>query len=127
MVPIAAATGEGIGDLVVRLAQVLPDAETLARPGEPAGVIVHRLETARDSFSVEQQDGLYVVMGRRIERIAAQTDFENEESAERFQRDLARLGVERELLRLGIEPGDTVRIGQVELEWQDDMGIGEPA
>ena len=33
--------------------------------------------------------------GRRIERLAAQTDFEVEESAERFQRDLARLGDRR--------------------------------
>ena len=39
--------------------------------------------------------------GRRIERIAAQTDFENEESAERFQHDLARLGIEAELRRRG--------------------------
>ena len=58
--------------------------------------------------------------GRRIERIAAQTNFENEESAERFQRDLARLGVERELLKAGVEPGDTVRIGAVELEWEPE-------
>ena len=55
--------------------------------------------------------------GRRIERIAAQTDFEIEESAERFQRDLARLGIDAELRRAGVEPGDTVRIGAVELEW----------
>jgi GTP-binding protein len=49
-----------------------------------------------------------------------QTDFENEESAERFQRDLARLGVERELVKAGVIPGDTVHIGTVELEWDPD-------
>ena len=122
MVGIAAATGQGIPELIRALAELLPDADVLSRPGEPAGVIVHRLETAGDAFSVEQRDGVYLVKGRRIERIAAQTDFENEESAERFQRDLARLGVERELLKAGIEPGDTVRIGDVELEWQDESG-----
>ena len=60
------------------------------------------------------------VRGRRIERLAAQTNFDNEESAERFQRDLARLGVERELVRAGVTGGDTVRIGAVELEWDRD-------
>jgi GTP-binding protein len=62
------------------------------------------------------------VIGRRIERIAAQTNFDNEESAERFQRDLARMGVERELVKAGVMPGDSVRIGAVELEWEPDLG-----
>jgi len=37
-----------------------------------------------------------------------------EESAERFQRELARLGIEAELRRAGIAAGDTVRIGDIE-------------
>jgi len=53
-----------------------------------------------------------------IERIAAQTNFDIEESAERFQRDLLRLGIEAELRRSGVVPGDTVRIGHIELEWE---------
>ena len=32
--------------------------------------------------------------------------------------------VPRELVRAGIGPGDTVRIGRVELEWQSEMGEG---
>ncbi len=58
--------------------------------------------------------------GKRIERLAAQTDFENEESAERFQRDLARMGIDRELRRAGVENGDIVRIGAVELAWEPE-------
>jgi len=61
-----------------------------------------------------------VVRGRRIERLAAQTNFDNEESAERFQHDLVRLGVDDQLRRLGATPGETVRIGAVELEWEAD-------
>ena len=89
-----------------------------AQPSEPAGIVVHRIESLADGFVVEREaDDAFRVRGRRIERIAAQTDFEVEESAERFQRDLARLGIDAELRRAGIEPGDTVRIGSVELEW----------
>jgi GTPase len=71
-----------------------------------------------ETFVVEREDGAFRVRGRRIERIAAQTNFDNEESAERFQRDLARLGIEDELRRAGVRPGDTVRIGGTELEWE---------
>jgi GTP-binding protein len=61
-----------------------------------------------------------VVHGKKIERLAAQTNFDVEESAERFQRDLVRLGVDDELRRQGIVPGQTVRIGATELEWEPD-------
>ncbi len=63
------------------------------------------------------------VRGRRIERVAAQTDFEIEESAERFQRDLVKLGIDRELRRAGVATGDTVRIGSQELEWDDERWV----
>ena len=72
-----------------------------------------------DGFVVEpEEDGAFRVRGKRIERIAAQTNFDVEESAERFQRDLARLGIDDELRRAGVQPGDTVRIGSTELEWE---------
>jgi GTP-binding protein len=118
VVAIAAATGEGIERLRVALADLLPSAAELEAPPEPAGVVVHRLDTMADTFLVEREDGGFRVRGRRIERLAAQTNFDNDESAERFQRDLARLGVEDELRRAGVRPGDTVRIGPTELEWE---------
>ena len=119
-VAISAEAGTGIDKLIATLAQLLPDAAILAAPGEPAGVVVHRFEAGRDAFSVSREAGAYRVAGRRIERLAAQTNFDNPESAERFQRDLARLGVERELVKAGVVTGDTVKIGGVELEWDTD-------
>jgi GTP-binding protein len=120
LVAVSAATGDGIDELLKVLARLLPDAATLARPPESAGVVVHRFESAGQGFSVAREDGTFRVRGRSIERIAAQTNFDNEESAERFQRDLARLGIERELVKAGVGAGDTVRIGKVELEWEED-------
>ena len=119
-VAVSAAEGAGIRDVITALARLLPDAETLSQPGEPAGVVVHRFESGPDAFTVQREDGAYRVVGRRIERMAAQTNFENAESADRFQRDLARLGIERELVRAGVNAGDSVRIGAVELEWEDE-------
>jgi GTPase len=115
---VSAATGEGVEALRGALAELLPDAAEMASPPEPAGVVVHRVETMSDAFVVERENGAFRVRGRRIERLAAQTNFDNEESAERFQRDLARLGVEDELRRAGVTTGDTVRIGRTELEWE---------
>ena len=84
------------------------------RPPEPAGVVVHRIEgrDGRLRRSSATSDGVFRVRGKRIERVAAQTNFEIEESAERFQRDLARLGDRRRAApRAGSSRGDLVRIG----------------
>ena len=122
---ISATTGEGLDSFRVRLAAMLPDLAGLAEPPEPAGIVVHRISAMGDSFLVEVEEaGVFRVRGARVERIAAQTNFDVEESAERFQRDLSRLGVDAELRRAGIQAGDLVRIGAAELEWGHDPWEG---
>jgi GTP-binding protein len=117
-VAISAATGEAIDRFRAALAELLPPLEELGEPPEPAGIVVHRIDAAPDRVTVIREgEGAYRVAGRRIERLASQTDFDVEESAERFQRDLERLGADAELRRAGIRAGDTVRVGSVELEW----------
>jgi GTP-binding protein len=119
VVAISAATGEGLDTFRARVAALLPSAEELDAPPEPAGVVVHRIDAMGDGYLVERDaDGAFRVRGKRIERIAAQTNFDVEESAERFQRDLERLGIDAELRRAGVAAGDLVRIGSAELEWE---------
>ncbi|MGA3030701.1 MAG: GTPase ObgE [Candidatus Limnocylindrales bacterium] len=119
-VAISAADGDGLGALRARVASLLPEAGEMEEPPGSAGVVVHRIESMGDSFRVERDDEVFVVHGRKIERLASQTNFEVEESAERFQRELVRLGVDEELRRQGVTPGVTVRIGSTELEWEPD-------
>jgi len=116
-VAISANRGEGLDELRTALAELLPSQAVLEAPQEPSGVVVHRLEAAGDAFAIAREGDDFRVRGRRIERLAAQTDFDNEESAARFQRDLVRLGIDPALRRAGIRPGDTVHIGPAELEW----------
>ncbi len=118
-IAVAAATGEGLDTFRARVADLLPSAEELEAPPDPSGVVVHRIEAMTDGFVVERDaDGAFRVRGKRIERIASQTNFDVEELAERFQRDLAKLGVDAELRRAGVAAGDLVRIGGSELEWE---------
>jgi GTP-binding protein len=118
-VAISASTGEGMAGFRGAVAALLPASDTAGEEPEPSGVVVHRLEASPDRVTVRREsEGVYRVVGRRIERLASQTNFEIEESAERFQRDLERLGADAELRRAGVKPGDTVRVGAVELEWE---------
>jgi GTP-binding protein len=59
------------------------------------------------------------VSGSAIERAAAMTHWEHDGSVRRFQKIMATLGVEAALRKAGVEEGDTVAIGEFELEWQE--------
>ena len=118
-IAISASAGDGVDAFRERIRELLPVAVDLSEPPEPAGVVVHRIEAMDDGFAIEAEEpGAFRVRGKRIERIASQTNFDVEESAERFQRDLARMGIEAELRRAGVQPGDLVRFGPIELEWE---------
>jgi GTPase len=117
VVAISADTGEGLDALREAVGDLLPDATEMAEPPDPAGVVVHRLEAADEGFAVERDGDVFVVRGKRIERLAVQTNFDNEESAERFQRELLKSGIDAALRRAGVRAGDDVRIASIELAW----------
>lgn len=62
-------------------------------------------------------DHAWWVEGAAIERIAQMTKWDYYEAAMRFQRILRAMGIADALRAAGIEEGDTVRIGDVELTW----------
>lgn len=117
VVPISAYTGEGLDTLLARLAQKvaeLPAPEPLRDP--PHEVAPRRREPLR----VYKQDDRYVVEGDLVREIVQITDFNNEEALQRMQRRLRGLGVFRKLKELGAQEGDTVTIGDIELEYLPD-------
>ena len=59
------------------------------------------------------------IAGTAIERAASMTYWQHDGSVRRFQKIMERLGVDEALRKAGIREGDTVRIGENELEWQE--------
>jgi GTPase len=118
---VSAHDGTGLTELRRRLAAALDEAEAReasAASDEP--MRVHRFDPLAEGWEVVAEGDGYRVRGRRVETAAARTDFENDESRDRFWRLLERLGIEEELRRQGAGPGVTVRIGPEELEWGDE-------
>ncbi|HUI90558.1 MAG TPA: GTPase ObgE [Anaerolineales bacterium] len=56
--------------------------------------------------------------GAGIERAASMTYWEHDGSVRRFQKIMETLGVDDALRKAGVKEGDTVAIGDYELEWQ---------
>jgi GTPase len=70
-----------------------------------------------DTWKVEKTKDGFVVKGRKIERFALRTDFDNPHAVARLRDIMKKMGIRHELERHGIKPGDTVIIGTDHLEY----------
>lgn len=113
---ISAVTGENVRKLLFRAAQALAEAP---EPVEEAGLPVYRVAADPNAFTIEREPGGWRVEGEAIERAAAMTYWEYDQSVRRFQRILETLGIDAALREAGVTAGDTVYIGDYELEWQE--------
>ena len=111
---ISAATGEGVRELVYAVWETIraTPVPAILEP-EPAQIQL----TANEPFAIEIEDGVYVVSGERVERLAQMTDFDSDEALARFEQILAKMGVDKKLRELGVSEGDTVRIAGVEFDY----------
>ena len=74
-----------------------------------------------EAWTIEQTLEGYVVHGRRVERMVAMTNPDSEEGMRRMERELRRMGVLEALEQAGVQPGDVVHFGNVELTWGEEM------
>ncbi len=112
---ISAATHHGVREL---LGQVFSKVEQIPEP-EPSDEIPIFRPDDEDTFEISREGQAFRVIGRRIERAAAMTYWEYDEALVRFHRILTALGIADALRNAGISGGDTVLIGDYELEWVD--------
>ncbi|MDH4209416.1 MAG: Obg family GTPase CgtA, partial [Anaerolineae bacterium] len=113
---ISAATGSGVREMVnqvLRLLDSLPEEEELA--GEE--IAIFRPEPEEEGFTISKEGEGYRVKGRQVERLVARTDWRYDESVRRLHRALERMGVTEAVEEAGVHEGDTVYIGEIELEW----------
>lgn len=116
LMPVSAVSHLNLKELMWKAYQEL---QTL--PVEPveAALPVYRSDEDPDAFEIEKTDEGYVVTGKRIERAAAMTFFDQPGSVRRFQKFMAGVGVDKALRNAGIKEGESVFVGDWELTWQD--------
>jgi GTP-binding protein len=113
---ISAVAGTNVRQLLYQAA------ELLAKTPEPPAVAalpVYRPESDPNDYRVDKIAEGWRVAGEAIERAAAMTYWEYDQSVRRFQRIMETLGIDEALREAGVQNGDTVFIGEYELEWED--------
>ena len=114
---ISAVTGEGVDELlgkIVGLLQELPKEVTKYRRTDTPQE-TPRLRRGPDAVYVE--NGVFVVESWEIERLAALADTRDPRVILQLWKEMKRRGLSQKLENAGIEAGNTIRIGKVEVEW----------
>ena len=115
IVLVSAAGGEGLDNLVRRLAEMVAVDKETSQPDreEPAGPVV---QTPVSDLEVRREDGAFRVHGERAVAFAEMMPVETDEGRAELWRRFKRWGIAGALRRAGAKPGDRARFGDVELE-----------
>lgn len=111
---VSAATHEGFEELLdetARQLENLPPVLHYQEQEEP------QENVQPDEFTVELEEGVYVVSGSGMERLIESVNFDDQESLNWFHRTLRRLGVIDELRAAGAREGSSVRIADMEFDF----------
>lgn len=114
---ISGVTGEGLDDLVHRLALIVTEMRA-ARPSRSTVPFLHRPQV--EGFVVTRADAGFVVTGRDATRAVALSDLTDVDALAYVHRRLKRLGVDKALAKAGARPGDVVMIGNLSFTYEQE-------
>ena len=115
---ISAATKEGVEELIDHVTDVL---KTLPKEElfEIEDKKVYTLEDKKDDWEIKEEDGVFIVTGRAIQRLMGRVNIEDNESMYYLQKSLKNMGIDAKLKEMGVCQGDTVILDGWELEWYE--------
>ncbi|HXY18308.1 MAG TPA: GTPase ObgE [Candidatus Nitrosopolaris sp.] len=113
---ISANSGEGVAALLRTLRKLVEkNRKAAGGKAEKAPLPVIGLKEDDDAWQIRQEKDTFIITGRKIERFAARTRFGDYHAEQRLRDIMYKMGIIRELERRGIEPGQTISIGQPEI------------
>lgn len=116
--PISAATGQGVHELLRAVARRLAELPRETPPREEELPVI-RPAADENAFTITREGRAWRVRGKKVERVVAMTNFDQDEAVLRLHRIFQALGVNDALKAAGVQDGEAVRIGEVELEWRE--------
>lgn len=126
---VSAASREGLQELLNAMAEAISTHRKEQVVSERTRIVLTPPAIDDAGFDVTaNSDGSFTVVGKKVERWVAQTDFSNKEAIGYLADRLARAGVEKELFKLGAHEGSEVRIGTgddaVIFDWEPTIEAG---
>jgi GTP-binding protein len=118
LMTISALARTSTRELLIKAYQKLQETPPLEEVELPLPVYKPK-EDPREFVVTREGANEWRVSGKAIERAASMTYWQHDGSVRRFQKIMGTLGIDEALRQAGIQEGDSVAIGEFELEWQD--------
>ena len=118
LMTISALARTNTRELLIKAHQKLAETPPIEEVGAPMPVYRPK-EDPREFIVTREGQTEWRVSGSAIERAAKMTYWEHDGSLRRFQKIMETLGVDEALRKAGVQEGDTVAVGEFELEWQE--------
>ena len=115
---VSAVTGQGMKELMIEVSKILKTLPKEELFEEKESKKVYKLED-EEPFTITKEDDMYVVDGPAIRELMRKVNMEDNESLYYFQKNLDILGVNQKLKEAGLKDGDTVKVYDYILEWED--------
>ncbi len=110
--PISAVTGQGVKELLYAVRELLDNFPDDVVIFEKEFDVDELLDNSDDNYNVDiDENGVFIVEGERIDKMLGYTNLESEKGFNFFQKFMKSSGAIDRLEELGIEEGDTVRVG----------------
>lgn len=110
--PISAVSGKGLKELLYHVSGLLDSLPEEPVMFEKEFFMEDIMDNPSEPFSVTMlEDGVFNVEGPRIDRILGYTNLDSEKGFNFFQKFLKESGILEQLKGLGIQEGDTVKVG----------------
>lgn len=114
IIAISSQSGHNLKELLFKTAKLVDvenaKLEEIELPEDDLPII--SLATTEKAWEVAKTDDGFLVTGPKIERFAAQTNFDSYAGTERLRDIMRKIGILHELERKGIEDGDQVYFGE---------------
>ena len=116
---ISAISNEGFGPLLSKLAEIVKNTADMPLYNENEySHILYKYENEMP-YTIKNDNGVWVISGREIEKAFSMTRFSEDESVLRFGRILKAMGIEESLEKMGAKRGDEVQIMDYIFEFKD--------
>lgn len=115
-IAISAVSQTNLRELLYKALELLHETPSIE---SHSSVPIYQPQIDPRKYEIHRISNGWQITGASIERAAAMTYWDNDDSIRRFQRILEALGIDESLREAGVKEGDLVSIGDYELEWSD--------
>ena len=121
---ISAATGAGVKEVLDEVVKILSATPVEHLAAEEEKPVVHKVEPIF-TITRDENDVIHIT-GKKVEEFIAMTNFSQPEAVTRLKGIFKKIGLEKALLKQGVQDGDLLVVGGKEFEWNGDFDEEAP-